>query len=463
MLSKCNLLFLVYVIFFTGCGTVKFKPQFTKLQDPFGLNVKYHELDNGLILVVVEDKSLPVYSLQTFFNVGGKNEVAGITGASHLLEHLLFKGTKTKKKENFDYIVEGSGGSSNAYTSNDMTVYFENMPSSTLEKMLQTEADRMVNLAINPVEFESERQVVLEERKMRYENSPRGQLYLTLMQEMFRATPYGTSVIGSVKDLKSVTRDQIYNYYKQWYAPNNATLVIVGDVDFKQTVSWVEKYYGPLKASPTPIEARALLRDEDFEMKRVDTIKKEIKGASPLPMFMLGFAGHPIGTKEGFALDLISSILGDGQSSFLQKKFTLGKKVKASNLYAGNYTLEKAGTFLIGGQLVQGVEPAAFRAELLKALRSSCQTEMNAKNLQKVLNQYLISTFKSLETNAGKASFVGERQAFFRDWSYYKKEWNDYQSIKPEKLREVCQSTLNQKNWVWVSVWDKHKNLMENE
>lgn len=427
------------------------------LPDPLKLQVQSFKLDNGLTVLVIEDHRLPVYALYSFYKVGGKDERKGITGASHFLEHLMFKGTEKMSASKFDYLVEGNGGTSNAYTTNDFTVYHENMPTSTLALMLEVEADRMVNLRIDKKEFEAERQVVLEERKMRYENSPRGQVYLSMMEQMFKDTPYGTSVIGDIPDLKSVSRNQIYTYYRQWYAPNNATIVVAGDVSFSEVKSLVTKYFGDIKSSPVPEESRARVSDAAYEISIKEPVELKLKGQSALPLFVLAFPGERIGTPRGFALDMVSSLLGDGKSSYLVQKFSLTKRPKVSSIYAGNYTLEKAGVFMVGGELVRGVEPQAFKQSLLKGLRQSCAQAVTERALQKVKNQYETTIFRDLDSNAGVAQFVGDRQAFYGDWAYYRKEWQIYAGLKAPEVKKACEEVFAAKNHVWVTVWEKNE------
>ena len=213
-----------------------------------------------MIALIVPNHKLPIFSLYLFYKVGGKNEVPGITGASHFLEHMMFKGAKKFGKNTIDFIIEGSGGSTNAYTTNDHTVYYENLPSGQLPIMLEIEADRMANLLLDPDDFNKERQVVLEERKMRYENSPRGQLYLEMMQNLYEGTPYGRSVIGDIADLKSVSREQIHKYFKRFYAPNNVALVLVGDVDPKNAEKLIRERFGKIRSTRRKREKPAQFR-----------------------------------------------------------------------------------------------------------------------------------------------------------------------------------------------------------
>lgn len=429
------------------------------LPDPLKLDVASFKLDNGMQVLVIEDKRLPIYSLQMFYKVGGKDERKGLTGASHFLEHLMFKGTKSISQSKFDFIVEGNGGSSNAYTTNDMTVYYENMPSSTLEMMIGVEADRMVNLVIKKDEFEHERQVVLEERKMRYENSPRGQVYLTMMEELFKGTPYGTSVIGDIEDLKTVSRDQIYQYYRQWYAPNNAIMVVAGDVSSSEVKALVNKHFASLPSSPVPEQTRAAMPDSAFKNNLEKPVSLNIKGQSRTPMFVLAYPAAKAGASESYSQDILGSILGDGKSSFLNQKYVLSSKPKLSGVYTGNYSLEKAGAFMIGGEIVRGVSPQSMQKDLLKTLNKSCDQAITEESVQKVKNQYEIELFSGLDTLGGLARFIGDRQALYNDWAYYRRELMIYNALKVEDIKKECQRLFSQKAYVWVTVWENNQTV----
>lgn len=440
-------------LIFTGCA---FHTKKQSLAESINLEVEELKLDNGLTALIVNNPKLPIFSVYSFYKVGGKNEVPGITGASHFLEHMMFKGAKKYGKNTIDFIIEGSGGSTNAYTTNDSTVYYENLPSKELEVILDIEADRMENLALDPDDFSKERSVVLEERKMRYENSPRGQLYQLLMEQLFSGTPYGRSVIGDIPDLKTVTREQIHTYFKRFYAPNNVTLVLVGDVNPEKAKTIIKEKFGQMKASPSVSEAHASLKDENFEVKLKDDKVVQQKGESPSPIFMLAFPTYKAGHPKGYALDVLSSILGSGKSSTLINEYILIKKPIATSLYAAHQQLEKNGFFFIGGELVRGVKIEDFRKDLKRKLRNYCESEVTEKNIQKIKNNYLVDLYGGLETNAGLAQFLGDRQMLFGDWKFYKKELQLYEDVSVNDVLKVCHETFNSKS-VFVSVWNQHK------
>lgn len=420
------------------------------------IDVEEVKLSNGLTVLLVENPKLPIFSLYMFYKVGGKNEIPGITGASHFLEHMMFKGAKKYGPGIIDFTIEGSGGSTNAYTTNDLTVYYENLPSTQLDIMLDIEADRMENLLLKPDDFEKERSVVLEERKMRYENSPRGQLFMQMMSEVFKGTPYGTSVIGNIPDLKSVSREQIFAYFKKFYAPNNVTMVIVGDIKSSATRKMIEEKFGKIPASPSVEDEHKSLTDGMFKTELTKDREVHLNGAAPQPMFMISYPSYKHGHPKSYALDILGSVIGDGDSSFLKKRFTFVNKPMASSIYAGNYTLEKSGVFFIGGELMKGVKPSEFKTTVQKDLSIACEKEIDERAIMKVKNNYLIDMYKGLDTNAGLASFLGERHTFYGDYRAYKKELETYAGITVADVKAVCHELVKEPS-LFITVWEKNK------
>ncbi len=440
-------------LFMVSCSTIQKEKT---LADSINLDVEELKLDNGMTALIVNNPKLPIFSLYFFYKVGGKNEVQGITGASHFLEHMMFKGAKKYGKNTIDFIIEGSGGSTNAYTTNDSTVYYENLPSKELNMILDIEADRMENLTLDPNDFEKERSVVLEERKMRYENSPKGQLYQLLMETLFQGTPYGRSVIGDIPDLKSFTREQMHEYFKRFYAPNNVTLVLVGDVNNNEAKAMIRDKFGKIKASPKVLESHALIKEEAFKVTYKGDKIVQKKGESPNPIFMMAYPTYKAGHPKGYALDVLSSILGSGKSSTLVNQYILTSKPVATSMYAAHQQLEMNGFFFIGGDLIKGIEIKKFQQDLKLKLKSYCHSEITETNIQKIKNNYLVDLYASLDTNPGLAQFIGDRQSIFGNWEYYKKELQNYEKVKVEDVKSLCLETFN-KDSVFVSVWNNHK------
>lgn len=441
-------------VLIAGCASVKESNK--TLSESINLDVQEMTLENGLKVLIVPNAKLPIFSLQFFYKVGGKNEVPGITGASHFLEHMMFKGAKKYGTGTIDFIIEGSGGATNAYTTNDQTVYYENLPSELLDKILDIEADRMENLLLDPEAFTQERKVVLEERKMRYENSPRGQLYLALMQNLYKGTPYGQSVIGEIPDLQSVSREQIHAFFKRFYAPNNAVLVLVGDVDTEKAKKIIKEKFGKIPSSPTISQAHAELKDENFVPKLKASEVVNLKGETPNPLFMLAFPTYKAGHPRGYPLDVLASILGSGKSSALINQYILIEKPVATSMYAAHQSLEKSGFFYVGGELVRGVKLKEFKDDLISKMIGFCDSEITARNIQKVKNNYLLDLYGNLDTNHGLGSFLGDRQALFNDWRFYKEELNLYEKVTVEDVKNLCKETFAKPS-VFTTVWNQHK------
>jgi zinc protease len=414
-------------------------------------------LANGLTILVIPNHKLPIFSYYTFFKVGSKFEGKGITGASHFLEHMMFKGAKKFPEGVFDHYIEANGGNTNAFTTNDQTVYYENLPTMALEKIVEMEADRMENLALNPDSFEKERQVILEERKMRYENSPGGQLYQLMLEEMMKGTPYETSVIGTIPDLKSVSRDQIQEYFKTFYAPNNAIIVVVGDVEPSKTIKLIEKHFASISKSERLTEIKAKIeKDEMFVAKPTWGKTFKVKGGSPEPLFSLAYSGDKIGTRRAFVMDLLSNIISEGVGSYLNQKYVSGDKQVLSGIDAANYNLENSGVFFIKGSLLKGKNFDTFIKDLKKTLKKSCTEAITDKNIQKTKNQYLVAAYGELETNDGKAIFLGTRESLFGDYKYYEKEFEIYDSITKDEIVKECKSIFNEDKSVVFSIWEKN-------
>lgn len=426
----------------------------SKSEVEINLKVEKIQLDNGLTVLVVENSKLPIYSIYTFYKVGSKFETPGITGASHYLEHMMFKGAKKFKEGEFDHYIEQNGGNTNAYTTQDQTVYYENLPSHTLPKIIEMEADRIQNLALNPDAFEKERKVILEERKYRYENSPRGQLYQAMFKEVFRGTPYESSVIGSIPDLEKVSREQIQTYFKTFYAPNNAVMVIVGDVTKSQVSKLINEHFKVIPASGKLAESKKLTKTYDLQLPIEKRIK--LKGNAPEPMFSLAFAGDKVGVRRAFALDLLASILSDGNSSYLNQRFVSGKNQILSQVSVANYNLEEAGIFYISGSVINGSKFDSFDKDLRIALKASCQTAVTEKNIQKAKNQFLIRVYSELEDNDGVASFLGIRESLMGDYAFYQKEFPLYDSITKDELIKTCQDIFSSTNNIMISLWNKN-------
>lgn len=409
-------------------------------------------LKNGLRVLLVRRTKLPIFSYQTYYGVGSKFEMPGTTGSSHLLEHMMFKGAKKYGAGKFDQLIEGNGGSNNAYTTQDQTVYYENLPKEHLKTIIDIEADRMNNLLLEKNSFEKERHVVLEERKMRYENSDYGKMQMAMMKAIYKGSAYGSSVIGEIEDLKTVSKEEVQSYFKKFYTPNNAVLVIVGDINLQQTKKWIDEYYSPIKENSNLKK----IKEEILEKRGTQFVGKfpfheDIKGNAPAPMFWKGYQAKKLGERDAYVLDLLASILADGETSYLMQKLVLTKNPMMSKVGAFNYTLEDQGIFLMTGTFLSQEHEKKGISQLSQILKTACDSAINEKDIQKVKNQYLIQIYKTLDTNEGIASFLGARESFMNDYNFYKKEMDIYNSINVEEMMSVCHKYINEMKSILIT------------
>jgi len=300
--------------------------------------VHEYDLDNGLKVLVKQDKRSPVAVIQVWYKVGTSYEHEGITGLSHALEHMMFKGTKTRKSGEFEKLVSAIGARNNAFTSQDYTAYYEVLANDKLEQAIEIEADRMRNLVFDPKEFEKEIEVVKEERRWRTDDKPS-----SLTREHFNATaflnsPYRAPVIGWMVDLDGMTLEDAKIWYKKWYTPNNATLVVVGDVEPEAVHEMAKKYFGVYKSNPLPVvKSRTEVKQNG---PRNITLKLPAKLASLRMGYktpaMISAKKGKVPTWEPYALEVLANILSGGDSARFAKNLVRGKEV-AANAYAGYY------------------------------------------------------------------------------------------------------------------------------
>ena len=308
-------------------------------------SVSEYTLDNGMRVIVNEDHRAPVVVSQVWYQAGSIDEVNGKTGVAHVLEHMMFKGTKNTKPGEFSEIIARSGGRENAFTGTDYTCYFQTMEKSNLELSFRMESDRMQNLIISEEEFNKEIKVVMEERRWRTEDKPEGQLNESFNALAFKAHPYSRPIVGWMNDLESMTYEDAQEWYANWYSPNNALLVVSGDVEPDNVHKLAKMYFGPLSKKTTP------KRKPQLEPIQKGKIQAAIKAQSKLPMLQMGFKvpllSKEIDTQdsEPFALEVMAGVLSGTSTSRIQR--ALIQSGKALSAYASYPLLSRGdvGTF----------------------------------------------------------------------------------------------------------------------
>lgn len=425
-----------------------------EIQD-LGINLTVYKavFENGLTVLVAPNHSLPIFSMYTFFDVGGRYEQEGTTGASHFLEHMLFKGSKRYGPGEFDTLIEESGGRMNAYVNFDMTVYHQHLPTFMLERIIDMEADRMTDVLLHPVAFEAERQVIFNERKLRYENSPRGQLYLEMMQTFFQGTPYGGSVIGSVEDLTHLQRDDVLKFFHNFYTPDNAIVVFAGDVTAQDVFALVARYYAHLEPSSEELRDYKKERDDPRHYQRSTPYQKHVKieTVGPETLFALAYAGDSMTGEQGHLIDFVSAILGSGESSFLNQHYVAREDSQVSSIGAHQMQLKNDGIFFVMGSLKSDVDVEWFKNDLISQLKRSCDIAITDRSIQKVKNQLLSGVYSAMKTNRELAEFLGRSQFFYGDFREFESDLLLYNEVEKQQVREKCHQMFGQDKYIFIS------------
>ncbi len=343
--------------------------------------VTQETLPNGLQVVMLEDHRAPVVTLQVWYKVGSRNERTGITGISHLLEHIMFRGTPKYGQGEFSRLVQDKGGSHNAFTSDDQTVYFENIASSHLDLLLELEADRMANLTLDEASFSAERKIVMEERRLRTADEPAADLYEQVSAAAYTAHPYGWPVVGWMSDLENMTLVDVKAYRQLFYAPSNAILVVAGDISPETLLPKIKATFGAIPAGkPTP---KVTSEEPPQRGERRVTLKRP----ASLPLYVAAYHVPNLKSEDSFPLALLSVVLAGGRSSRLQSSLVERKALALGADASYDQSSQDPSLFTLSmrlapGKRVQDAERALYQeVELLKRKRVSPKELNRAKNL----------------------------------------------------------------------------------
>ncbi len=399
--------------------------------------VKKVKLKNGLTLLVHASNELPLVSVHLWYRVGSQDEKVGQTGLAHLFEHMMFKGSKNFPGDQFDQILQSSGAINNAFTSQDYTGYYEQLPASKLELILKLEADRMVNLIMDQPSYDSERAVVKEERRMRVENTPFGVAYENLMSLLFKGTRYQWTPIGSMDDLNKMTLAQATDFYKKYYGPQNATLVIVGDVDVEKTAAMVEKIFGALPAGVKTERTSEAFQYMGKNTPVVQFVQRQVQSE----YILLAYPSAPSGTQDAFALDLLAYIMGKGEASRAYQRLILKEKT-VSSVSIENNTMANGGYF----QAMVAMKPGLTFQKAESSLRSLFWYPANQKvtvlELEAAKNQMLRETFLELRTIQNKALQLAYHEIVFGDYRKLFQNLDLIQKITPQNVLDASQKYI---------------------
>lgn len=402
-------------------------------------DVQTFELANGMKFFVIEDHSIPSANMYFFYKVGSRNERQGITGISHFFEHMMFNGSKKYGPKEFDKIMELYGGSNNAYTTKDLTVYTDWFPSSSIEKIFDLESDRISSLTIAPNMVESERGVVLSERSTNLENSPWEWLDMLVNAQAFIEHPYHWPVLGYEDDMKNWKQTDLENYYKTYYAPNNCTVVIAGDVSFDNVKMLAEKYMANIPSQHTPPHVNSIEPQQKGERRVV--MHKDVN----TPYIQVSYHVPQSMHTDYYALSLLQTILSTGRSSRLQASL-VDKKQLATDV--GVLSAISIDPYLFSFYLLTAKEisPKSLEQALYDELNMLKNEAISEKELQKAKNQKLMELYAELSTINGKANTIGTYIMFFGDHKKLIDAPNAYQQVTTQDIQRVVNKYFTQDN-----------------
>jgi zinc protease len=398
-------------------------------------HVVEHKLANGLTVLLLQESRAPIITLQVWYRVGSRNEALGKTGISHLLEHMMFKGTAKYGPKYFSREVQRVGGTDNAFTSRNYTAYFETGPKEQLRHWLEMEADRMRGINVDEKNFELEKKVVMEERRMRTDDDPASFMHETAMAATFEAHPYQWPIIGWSHDLESITLDDYLSYYHRYYLPNNCTLVVVGDIDPKEALTQIEATFGKLPAGPEPPKVTAR-EPKQFGPRRVEVFRE-----AQFPSLLMNYHVPNWESPDAYPLELLSRILSSGRSSRLYHNLVYQQKLALEAAADYDFDTTDPFVFSFAGQPMPGKTIAQLEAALDKEI-TRVQTELvGEQELQKAKNQVSASFYMALDSIFYRGMLLGRTNTVAR-WTLLKEFIPKIQQVTREQVREVAKKYL---------------------
>lgn len=397
-------------------------------------------LNNGMKFMVLEDASIPNANMYLFWRVGSRNEYPGITGLSHFFEHMMFNGSKKYGPKMFDRTMEAAGGANNAYTNENSTVYTNWFTKDALETIFDLEADRIEHLAIDEKMVESERGVVISERSTGLENSNFRSIWDEVKGAAFRAHPYSWSVIGHASDIENWSLDDLKQYHKTYYAPNNATVVIAGDIKIAEVKKLAQQYFEPIPAQKPPREIHTVEPEQKGE-RRVYLQKKSVS----TPNIMMAYHVPNTKHKDYYALDILANILSSGDSSRLNNALIEQQQI-ASNVFVYQPHTIDPNLFYVYGVAAKDVSAEMLEKGIIEQINKVINDGITEKELTKVKNKKLVDFYRTMSTINGKANTIGTYDLYFGDYKKLFSAPDEYNKVTVEDIQRVAKTYLRKAN-----------------
>ena len=404
------------------------------------VEIVQYKLENGLRVVLNPDRSIPVVSIAVYYDVGSRNEREGRTGFAHLFEHMMFQGSENVgKAEHFQFVMK-AGGTMNGTTSSERTNYFETLPANQLPLGLWLESDRMRSLAVTQENLDNQREAVKEEKRLRYDNQPYGQVFDLLTEMVFQNFANKHSTIGSMEDLDDATVEDVQEFFRVYYAPNNAVLVLSGAFEVEEAKSLIEKYFGDIPAQPAPPPI-----DVNEPSEVADDYREYEDKLAPFPAFLLGWKIPPRRNPEFNALYLAGKLLYDGESSRLYQKLVKGDE---SVIQLFGFTDERRGPsgVAIGAIPKPEKDLSQIREIIMEEIQDLAKNGPTAEEMLKIQNQMINDTIRVRQSSLNRARELAEYTLYDGDPSYFNTELEEFLAITPEQIRAATDKYLNTQN-----------------
>ncbi|MDQ3130027.1 MAG: insulinase family protein [Acidobacteriota bacterium] len=412
---------------------------------PAPLNIKERTLANGLKVVSLQDNSSPTVAIHLWYDVGGKNDPEGRSGFAHMFEHMMFKSTKNMPNEKMDRLTEDVGGFNNASTAEDWTNYYEVVPSNHLETLLWAEAERMQNLNVDEANFASERLVVQEEFRQGVLAQPYGRLYEFINSLSYQNHPYKRGVIGNLDELGAATTKDANEFYKTFYRPDNAHLIVVGDFQQAQFDGWVDKYFGSVKPPDNKIPRVTAVEPERTEEKRFMKTAPNV----PFPAVAITYLAPNSKSDDIAALRIAETILSGGESSRLYQELVYRQKLAQEASFSADIRVDK-GLLTFLAIASEGKTPEELEKSLFAELKKIQDAPVSAKELEKAKNQLIMQKLKQLETNDGKAIAIERAVAYQGDPKAVNSDIQKLQAVTASDVQRVMKKYFTGKNRVVI-------------
>lgn len=405
------------------------------------ISLKFSEytLQNGLHVIMCPDKSVQVVAVDVWYHVGSKNEEPSRTGFAHLFEHMMFQGSANVGKAEHMKFIERAGGIFNGSTTWDRTNYFEALPSNRLELALWLESDRMLSLDISRVNLDNQRQVVKEERRYRVDNRPYGTSWEKIFSIAYRSHPYHWPVVGYMEHLDAASVDDVRSFFRKYYAPNNAVLVIAGNFEEGQAGRLVEKYFGEIPRRTSAARSRVV------ERPLKGTVRDAVYDSVSLPAVYMAFRVPSMTSRESDVLNVAGGILSEGKSSRLYRRLIYEKKI-AQSVDAFQLDMEDPGLFIINALVSPGCEPEVVEEEIRDQLHILASKPLRERELEKTKNQFASGWVRQLSRALGRADNLAHFHTFYGDAKVLNGYLDKITSVTGKQLTETAEKYLDTEN-----------------